>query len=130
MLFLPVNLPWPILLHALGLVALGLLLLFSTPQRPGQDKSVLGVATVALGLAYIATAYGPQADNQFLYASVPVRMLLASLAGIRWATVRHRDARLYDGANALLVIALYDGLGGAALGWYLGSYSGKTLAFR
>ena len=51
MLFYPVILPWPILLHALGLTGLGLLFVFESPRKPGQDRALLGLATIGLGLA-------------------------------------------------------------------------------
>lgn len=78
----------------------------------------------------IATAYMPMQENQFLHASAPVRILLASLAGLKWMTIRKEDAKLYKKRNALLGLLLYDGLGGLILGWYLGTFSGKVAAYR
>ena len=51
MLFESINLPLPVLLHAIGLTALGLFMIFEKPQKPGQDRSVLGIATTGLGLS-------------------------------------------------------------------------------
>lgn len=52
MLFYPILLPWPILLHAIGLSALGcgMFLAKPTPKAP-EDTSTLGITTIALGMA-------------------------------------------------------------------------------
>jgi hypothetical protein len=51
------------------------------PTKPlSNDRSTLGIASLGLGLAYLSTSYVPQEENQFLYASVPVRMILAGVA--------------------------------------------------
>ncbi|KDR77693.1 hypothetical protein GALMADRAFT_278748 [Galerina marginata CBS 339.88] len=131
MLFYPVLLPWPILLHAMGLTALGCSMLLAKPsENAPEDISTLGIATIALGMSYISTSYVPMEENQFLYASAPVRVLLASLAGIKWLTISEANANLYKKRNALLSVLLYDGLGGLVLGWYLGTFSGKITSYR
>lgn len=78
----------------------------------------------------IATAYVPIEENQFLYASAPVRVLLAVLAGLKWLSISKESARLYRKRNILLGISIYDGIGGLVLGWYLGTFSGKVAAYR
>ena len=123
--FLPgINLPWFITLHAFGLLAVGLNLVLRSPQQPQQPQRqqqrpqeqherrqppspLLGIATVALSLAYLGTAYMPMEQNAFLYASVPIRMLLALLAAGRLAM----GARGEDWV-ALVLVAGYDGVGG------------------
>ncbi|KAJ7450503.1 hypothetical protein B0H11DRAFT_320416 [Mycena galericulata] len=131
MLFYPILLPWPILLHALGLTALGCSMLLAKPnEKAPEDVSTLGIATIALGMSYISTSYMPIAENQFLHASAPVRVLLALLAGLKWLTIGAENARLYKKRNVLLGVLLYDGLGGLLLGWYLGTFRGKVAAFR
>lgn len=77
-LTLPINLPWFITLHASGLCLLGLSLIFNpsranTPPHSPRNTSLLGIATLGLGLAYFSTCYMPVEENAFLYASVPVR---------------------------------------------------------
>jgi hypothetical protein len=72
----------------------------------------------------------PIAENQFLHASAPIRVLLALLAGLKWLTIDAENARLYKKRNVLLGVLLYDGLGGLLLGWYLGTFGGKVAAFR
>ncbi|KAJ7270274.1 hypothetical protein C8J57DRAFT_1435464 [Mycena rebaudengoi] len=131
MLFYPILLPWPILLHALGLTTLGCSMLLAKPnEKAPEDISTLGITTIAIGMSYISTSYMPIAENQFLHASAPVRVLLALLAGLKWLTIGAENARLYKQRNALLGILLYDGLGGLVLGWYLGTFSGKVATFR
>ncbi|KAJ7887277.1 hypothetical protein B0H14DRAFT_2696045 [Mycena olivaceomarginata] len=120
MLFYPILLPWPILLHALALTTLGCSMLLAKPnEKSPEDISTLGITTIALGMSYISTSYMPMAENQFLHASAPVRVLLALLAGLKWLTIDAENARLYKKRNVLLT-----------LGWYLGTFSGKVAAFR
>ncbi|EEH21828.2 hypothetical protein PABG_04044 [Paracoccidioides brasiliensis Pb03] len=109
-----INLPLPILLHALGLTALGVYLTFNG-ARP-----TLGLASTGLGLAYLSTSYMPIELNQFLHASVPVRMILAGLAALRLPTARTQDRM------ALITVTLYDALGGLILGYTLGRWDGKV----
>ncbi|KAF8967251.1 hypothetical protein BDZ97DRAFT_1903405 [Flammula alnicola] len=131
MLFYPVLLPWPILLHAMGLTTLGCTMLLAKPtEKAPEDISMLGIVTIALGMSYISTSYMPMDENQFLHASAPVRVLLASLAGLKWLTISRENARLYKKRNALLGVLLYDGLGGLVLGWYLGTFNGKVASYR
>lgn len=117
---LQVNLPWFITVHALGLTSLGLYLTFTT----SKPSSTLGIATLGLGLAYLSTSYVPMEENQFLYATVPVRMILASVAGLK-VLLAGREIGMEE-KRALLGIAIYDGLGGVVLGWRLGGWSGRV----
>lgn len=78
----------------------------------------------------MATSYMPIEQNQFLYASVPVRVVLAALAGIKWLAIRNGDPAVHTKKNELLGIFFYDGLGGLALGWYLGVFDGRVPAYR
>ncbi|KAH9480951.1 hypothetical protein JR316_0007558 [Psilocybe cubensis] len=234
MLFYPIHLPWPILLHALGLTALGCSLLFKTPtEKAPEDVTTLGIATVGLGMSWggwagrdpvalgfrvvvpealsldarengaggwalldsarrrsqgqafslhspsfpprtrppapsstphpythhpqlknnsltyiypqcqrppppthprntdLATSYMPISQNQFLHASAPVRIVLASLALLKYLLILRepRDSaarRRYKRMGGLLGVALYDGLGGLLVGWYLGTLGGKA----
>jgi len=117
-MFPELNLPWFITVHALGLSTLGLYLIFSsTPSKP---TSTLGIATLGLGLAYLSTSYVSIEENQFLYASVPVRIILATVAGLK-ALIAGKEER-----RTLVGIAVYDGFGGAILGWWLGVWDGKV----
>ncbi|PGH07346.1 hypothetical protein GX51_01890 [Blastomyces parvus] len=112
--FLPaVNLPTPVLLHALGLTALGTYLTFTT------TPSAFGVASTGLGLSYLFTSYVPIEENQFLHASVPVRIILAALAAARLPTAPKSERK------NLVILLLYDFLGGLMVGYILGQWNGK-----
>ena len=124
----PVDLPWPILLHALGVSFVGLSLIVYSPRpsstkqtkatKPAQDSTMLGIATLGIAFGYLLTAFVPQEQNTYLYASVPARMMLAGIAGVK--LVLGSPPR-----KELLGILVYDGLGGLVLGWYLGRWDGK-----
>ncbi|KAF9509613.1 hypothetical protein BS47DRAFT_143263 [Hydnum rufescens UP504] len=120
-----INLPWPILLHALGLLALGLNQIFrrSPPGRVSELTTMLGISTTALALGYLCTAYVPLHQNVFLHASVPVRMLLGTIAGLKLFQVGSGISAA--GKVELWTILLYDGFGGVALGWFLGGWGGR-----
>jgi len=113
-----INLPFPILIHALGLVIIGVYL--TSKRKP----ATLGIVTLALGLAYLTTSYMPIDQNQFLHASVPVRVALAAAAAGR-AMAGPRD----EERGSLWGIALYDGFGGLVLGWWLGSWNGRVAGY-
>ncbi|KAG4422178.1 hypothetical protein IFR04_004684 [Cadophora malorum] len=136
MSFLPIiNLPWPITLHAFGLAFLGLYQTFRLPSstkgissssKPVPANPMLGIATFGLSLAYLSTSYMPIAQNQFLYATVPVRIILACMAAAR-LVLEGRDGNLSaDEKRNLLVVAAYDGLGAVALGLWLGTFEGRV----
>ncbi|RFU25528.1 hypothetical protein B7463_g10811, partial [Scytalidium lignicola] len=124
----PINLPWFVSLHAGGLALLGLRMLFRTgPVSPKLDSSaMLGITAVALGMSYLSTSYMPVEQNQFLHASVPIRILLGVLAGIRAAIGGGLTAQ---GKRDLLVVLFYDALGGLAVGWWLGKYDGRIAGY-
>ena len=69
----------------------------------------------------------PIAQNQFLHASAPVRMILGLLAGIKWFLTRGQDHALYPSRSSMLGVCLYDGLGGAAVAYYLGTAGGQLV---
>ncbi|EEH05424.1 predicted protein [Histoplasma capsulatum G186AR] len=82
-----VHLPVPVLLHALGLFSLGMYLTFT------KVPSALGIAVTGLGLSYLLTSYVPIEQNQFLHASVPVRIILATLAAARLPTAPQAERK-------------------------------------
>ncbi|KAH7390340.1 hypothetical protein BKA64DRAFT_678997 [Cadophora sp. MPI-SDFR-AT-0126] len=132
-----INLPWPITLHALGLAFLGLYQTFRLSSSPSTKVSstnhstaptnpMLGIATFGLSLAYFATSYMPIEQNQFLYASVPVRIILACIAAAR-LVLDGKDGNLSrDDRRNLLVVAGYDGLGAVGLGLWMGTFVGRV----
>jgi len=120
---LPVRLPWFIFLHACLMVITGLFLIFQMPEgKRGNSSASLGVATLAIGLAYLFTAWPPMEENVFLYASVPVRLILAGVSLIRALALSKLESKE---KNNLIGIAVWDGLGALVLGWYLGEWRGK-----
>jgi len=90
MLGLPINLPPLILLHACTLVGIGayLFLLPVGPSRENQLRATLGSASISLGLAYIMTSYVSIAENQFLHASVPLRLVASVLLALKYWSER------------------------------------------
>jgi hypothetical protein len=112
-----VNLPLPILVHAIGLTIVGLYLTFQ------PRSSSLGIASVGLGLSYLSTSYMPLSENQFYHAAAPVRIILAVLAAVRAFSAPKQER------NTLWGIAIYDGLGGLMVGWYLGRFDGIASRF-
>lgn len=72
----------------------------------------------ALGLAYLFTSHMPIEENQFLQATVPVRILLGAVCLLKW-WVGGCDEGM---RKTLLYTGLYDGIGGAALGLWLGRF--------
>ena len=138
-----VNLPLPILLHALGCCFLGIKLTFANPTTSRnnssiRDRTVLGIATTAIGLAYLSTSYMPLEKNAFLYASAPIRIILAGLAGLRllvdrYLRTQNGQANVDRGsqvASDLFGIMIYDGLGGFVLGLWLGTFSGRIPEYQ
>ncbi|KAK2744782.1 hypothetical protein FQN55_006538 [Onygenales sp. PD_40] len=118
MSFLPtINLPLPILTHALGLTVLGIYLTFT------RSPAALGIATTGLGLGYLTTSYVPIEENQFVHASVPVRMVLALLAAARIPSASRQDQR------ALGMIAVYDLVGAIMVGYSLGRWDGRVSGY-
>ena len=60
--------------------------------------------------------------NSYLHASVPLRLILAGLAGIRLAMAKRRGEK---GTQTLWGILLYDGIGALLVGYSLGNFSGR-----
>ena len=128
----PIDLPTPIFLHGVCLVLYGLYMCFY-PLRPERSRaneraSMIGVVMTAFGLGYLGTAYMPQEENAFLYLSVPIRMLIGLLCGLK--VLLSGNSLSAQGKKEFLGTLLYDGLGGLLLGWSLGTWSGIAPAFR
>ena len=103
-----VNLPILVLGHSIFLSLLGLRMIFRSsptgkPDRLTETSAMSGITTLAIGIAYLATSYMPIEQNQFLHASVPVRIFLALLAALRLVTVDNISS---DGRNEMLFVAL------------------------
>jgi hypothetical protein len=123
-----VNLPPLMLIHSTFLSCLGLKWIFTRqtkPDRAAENAAMAGITTLAIGVAYLVTSYMPIAENQFLHASVPVRVGLALLAGLRLCLI---DNMSPEGRNQMLFVFFYDGIGGLICGWELGSFNGRIPA--
>lgn len=124
-----VNLPWPILTYALGLVFVGLKSTFRPNPPPSAGRAseittMLGLVTTGIGLAYIPTAYMPLHENQYLYASVPVRMVMAGIAAVKLVLDGRKITK--EQFNEFVGVVVIDGVGGVLLGWWLGTWSGRV----
>ena len=142
LLFLEINLPVPVFLHAISMLALSQYLILSTPRaasssstsksHPSPSSSggnpVLGISSLAIALSYLTTAYMPISENQFLHASVPVRLLLAGIAGLNayMGEKRVGDAESERVRRTLWGIMVYDGLGAVWAGLLLGKWNGRV----
>ena len=126
MLGLPINLPPLILLHASTLVSMGAywFLLPVGPSRENQLRATLGSASISLGLAYILTSYVPIAENQFLHASVPLRLMASMLLALKYWSERRSVSE--EGKREFLWVAAYDGALSLILGWQLGRWDGRV----
>jgi hypothetical protein len=121
-----INLPVLVLIHAIFLTVAGLRMLFRRTAKPdleAEATAMAGIAYLAIGVAYLSTSYMPISENQFLHASVPVRIGLALVAGLRLVLV---DNISQGGYNQMLFTLLYDGIGGIVCGWRLGNFTGRV----
>jgi hypothetical protein len=66
----------------------------------------------------------PVAENQFLHASVPLRLLASVLLGVK--TWSERRTMSKEGRKEVLWVAAYDGALGLYLGWQLGRLDGRV----
>lgn len=92
----------------------GLFLIFEMPKgQYGNSSASLGITSFAIGLAHLFTAWPLMEENAFLYASVPVRLILAGVSLFRALAMPN----LEEGEkNNLIAIAVWDGVGALALG--------------
>ncbi|KAH7012448.1 uncharacterized protein B0I36DRAFT_202812, partial [Microdochium trichocladiopsis] len=86
------------------------------------DSGMEGILSCALGLAYFMTSYMPPEHNQFLHANVPLRIFLALLAGARLLYMRNPRS---EAGRTLLLVLVYDGIGGLAVGMSIGNFTGR-----
>ncbi|KAH7012177.1 uncharacterized protein B0I36DRAFT_256905 [Microdochium trichocladiopsis] len=82
-----------------------------------------GILSCALGLAYFMTSYMPPEQNQFLHASVPLRIFLALLAGGRLFYMRNSRSKA---GRTMLLVLVYDGIGGVAVGISIRNFTGRV----
>jgi len=122
-----INLPWPVTAHGCFLVVTGLVTAFrrkpTASPRLYATTSLMGITTAIIGLSYLATSYVPIEQNQFLYASVPVRFLVSATLAL--AALLNGGKMSKEGWRTHVGFAIYDTLGATWLGWYLGKWDGR-----
>jgi hypothetical protein len=135
-----INLPAPLIAQSLTAVGLGLYMsLFRKPAviqsyamfapvnptpRMADTTSLLGVITVGLEVTYLVSSYMPLEDNQFIAASVPIRLGLAALMGT--ICVIHRKTLSKSGFRELALLAIADASAAVVLGLKLGRWDGMV----
>ncbi|KAI9745756.1 MAG: hypothetical protein M1835_002583, partial [Candelina submexicana] len=121
-----INLPLPLKIHMVGLMGVGLFKAFQPPSSDlnEPDTTAAGITGFGLGLGYLLTSSAPIAENQWIAASAPVRMLIGVLAGTVLMVKRNTIGK--ETGDWLRGIAIYDFISGALTGWWLGNYSGRV----
>jgi hypothetical protein len=71
------------------------------------------------------TSYVPIAENQFLHASVLLRLITSVLLALKYWSERRSMSE--DGKREFLWMAVYDGALGLILGWQLGRWDGRVV---
>ena len=136
-----INLPVPILIQAITLTSAGfytafarkpiysspdksytVLVPFTTNPRVADLISCFGLVSAGLQSAYLWSSYMPLEENQFVYASVPVRLMLSG-AIFSLCLLKGKEMSS-DGYRELLGLAVFDGLAATILGFYLGRFDG------
>jgi hypothetical protein len=119
------NLPPLLLLHSASLLAIGTTYLAKPiHSRADELRATLGSASVSMGLVYLMTSYMPLAENQFLHASVPIRLVTSAVVGSMF--LGRRGSLSKEGRTEFAMVAVYDGVLAAWLGWYLGRWDGRV----
>jgi len=72
---------------------------------------------------YLFSSYMPVDENQFLHATVPVRLILSGLMTMN-LLIHGRQGMSKDGFWGHVAIAAIDGITGVLLGNWLGRYDG------
>ena len=142
-IFRAVNLPAPLIVQSIASVGLGLWLTFarrppvvwngwtmlapSSPSpRTADTVSLLGIVVTGLEISYLVTSYMPFEENQFVAASVPVRLFLAGL--MLAVCVVHRKRMSRSGFWELMGLAMMDAFAAIWLGNTLGRWDGMVRA--
>jgi hypothetical protein len=144
--FRRVNLPSHVLLTSTTVFGLGLYVsLFRTsPLKPltGRDffvpepstrriadtNALFGVTACVLMLPYFLSSYMPIEENQWLHATVPIRLFLSSALGAN-LLLRGRYMT-QEGFWEFLALGVVDFVGAIMLGWELGRFDGMVSRFE
>lgn len=97
-----------------------------SPRRVIHTTAHAGAAVTAVGLCYLATSYMPIEENQFLHATVPIRVVIVALL---LSTLVLRGGEMStEGWWEYLGLVVWDGIGAVGLGLYLGSWDSRIPA--
>jgi hypothetical protein len=139
--FRPINLPAPLILQSVTSVGLGLYIAFfrkppfvhngytalipsNAPPRTADVISLLGLVIAGLESLYLVASYMPIEENQFIAASIPVRLALAiSMGGI---CVVHKNTMSKSGFWELVGLGVLDGGAAVVLGIWLRRWDGMV----
>jgi hypothetical protein len=97
-----------------------------TPATPriADTNALLGVTTSALMLPYFVSSYMPIAENQWLHASVPIRLWISAM--LIGNVLLRRKTMSREGYWEFLMLGVMDGVSAFTLGIYLGRFDGRV----
>jgi len=96
----------------------------SPSPRMADTVSLLGIVIIGLEITYLVSSYMPFEENQFIAASIPVRIFLSTL--MLSVCVVHRKQMSGSGFWELIGLAVLDGSAGIWLGNILGRWDGMV----
>ncbi|KAJ0418899.1 hypothetical protein BJY00DRAFT_287229 [Aspergillus carlsbadensis] len=101
-------------------------LLVPTPATPriADTNALLGIITSALMLPYFVSSYMPLEQNQWLHASVPIRLWISGM--LIGNVLLRRKTMSREGYWEFLILGVMDGVSAFALGKYLGRFDGRV----
>ncbi|KAL2784570.1 hypothetical protein BJX66DRAFT_316472 [Aspergillus keveii] len=100
--------------------------LVPTPATPriADTNALLGIITSALMLPYFVSSYMPIAENQWLHASVPIRLWISAM--LIGNVLLRRKTMSREGYWEFLMLGVMDGVSAFALGNFLGRFDGRV----
>ncbi|KAL5340562.1 hypothetical protein BJX70DRAFT_396547 [Aspergillus crustosus] len=99
-----------------------------TTPRIADTNALFGIISYALVLPYFVSSYMPIDENQFLYASVPIRLCVSGMM-LAHLLLRGRTGMSESGFWEFVAFAMLDGGSAMGLGLYLGRFDGRIRVF-
>ncbi|KAG2415185.1 hypothetical protein HFD88_006376 [Aspergillus terreus] len=96
-----------------------------TTRRIADTNALLGLMTSCLMLPYFLCSYMPIEENQFLHATVPIRLFVSGVM-LGHTLLRGRNGMSEEGYWEFLVFAVMDAGAAIALGVELGRFDGMV----
>jgi len=96
----------------------------SPSPRMADTVSLLGIVITGLEVTYLVSSYMPFEENQFIAASIPIRIFLSTL--MLSVCVIHRKRMSGSGFWELIGLAVLDGFAGIWLGNTFGRWDGMV----